>query len=87
MLAQLFQLRNRLRGHIIELMGVYADGSVDVVIFFSQMDAHFGAFHITADIDDIAYPARRKKLPQELLSVLLESLVVIMCVRIKIIHN
>ena len=59
---------------IIELMGVYADGSVDIVIFFSQTDAHFRAFHITADIDDIAYPARRKKLPQELLSVLLNLL-------------
>lgn len=84
--AQFSQLINGLRGHIVEFMGMYADGSVDVIIFIRHAYAHFRAFYITADIDDMTYPGSREKLLQELLSIFSESLIVIMCVGFKIFH-
>ena len=86
MFAQFSQLVDGLRGHIIEFMGVYADGSVDIVIFICHAYARFRAFHIAADIDDMTYPGSREKLPKELLSIFSESLVVVMSVGFKIFH-
>ena len=84
--AQFSQLFDGLRGHIVEFMGMNADGSVNVVIFIRHAYAHFRAFYITADIDDMTYPRSREKLLQELLSIFLESAIVIMSMRFKIFH-
>jgi hypothetical protein len=87
MFAQFSQFIDSLRGHIVEFVGMYADGSVYIVIFVCHANAVFRTFHIAADIDDMAYPGSREKLPQELLSIFSESAIVIVGVRFKIFHN
>ena len=51
-----------LGGHFADFVRVYADGCVNVVIFFSQTDAFLRAFQVAADVDYMVNTARGEKL-------------------------